>query len=86
MALTSNKATQITGYSVIEGQNVVYFSANVSDESVGNTTVSQSILNSELYAQNRVECRADSMDFQELVWATEDEFINSQNSSTESAE
>ena len=75
MALEAKKSTSLTGYSQIGGQTVIYFNANISDESAGNTSINQSIQNPELYAANRTECRRDSSEFQELVWEVEDEFI-----------
>ena len=42
---------------------------------VGNTSINQTINNQELYRQNRVECRKDVEDFQDKVWAVEDDLL-----------
>lgn len=75
MALQITKSTAVNGLSQIEGQTVVYLSANVSGETAGNSTITQSIQNQELYAANRTACRKDIADFQEAVYVIEDEFL-----------
>lgn len=78
MALTVNKSTSLQGQSIIDGTVVVYLSANISGENAGNSSVSQSIQNQELYAANRVQCRQDITEFQDVVYATEDEFLTAE--------
>lgn len=72
MALKTTKSVALTGSSEIEGQQVIYLSANVTTDTAGNTNISQNIQNQELYRANRVECRKDIEDFQERVWSIED--------------
>ncbi|WP_414842322.1 hypothetical protein [Enterococcus saccharolyticus] len=72
MALTIKKSTSLQGQSIIDGQIVVYLAANISTESLGNSTVSQSIQNQELYAANKAACRADIAEFQNAVFDEED--------------
>lgn len=76
MALGVKKAISITGDSRINGQRVIYFSATVTTDSAGNTNINQQIENQDLYRQNRVECRKDVDEFQEKVWAIEDNLLN----------
>lgn len=76
MALGVKKAISITGDSRINGQRVIYFSATVTTDSAGNTNINQQIENQDLYRQNRVECRMDVDEFQEKVWAIEDDLLN----------
>lgn len=76
MALGVKKAISITGDSRINGQRVIYFSATVTTDSAGNTNINQQIENQDLYRQNRVECRKDVDEFQEKVWAIEDDLLN----------
>lgn len=76
MALGVKKAISITGDSRINGQRVIYFSATVTTDSAGNTNINQQIENQDLYRQNRVECRKDFDEFQEKVWAIEDDLLN----------
>ena len=75
MALETEKKTSLTGYSVIDGQQAVYLSANITTESAGNTSINQSITNQALYRANLTECRKDIDAFQNKVWAIEDEMI-----------
>ena len=76
MALTITKSTSLQGQSVIDGQTVVYLSASISTENLGNSTVSQSIQNQELYAANKAACRADIAEFQNAVFAEEDALMS----------
>lgn len=73
--LKTDKKTSLTGTSTINDQQVVYLSANITTETVGNTTINQSITNQELYRANLTECRKDVSDFQSKVWEIEDEMI-----------
>lgn len=75
MALEAKKSISITGESKINGQSVIYLSANVTTDSAGNTSINQTINNQELYRQNRVECRKDVEDFQDKVWTVEDDLL-----------
>ena len=72
MALKITKSTSLQGQSVVEGQTVIYLSASISTENLGNSTVSQSIQNQELYAANKAACRADIAEFQNAVFEEED--------------
>lgn len=72
MALKTTKSTTLTGQSMIDNQQAVYYSASISDN-VGNSTISQSITNQDLYDANKAECRADFREFQDAVWSIEDE-------------
>lgn len=73
--LKTTKATTLTGQSMVGEQQVIYLSANITTETTGNTTISQSITNDELYKANLKTCRADVQAFQEAVWATEDAMV-----------
>lgn len=72
MALKITKSTSLQGQSVVDGQTVIYLSASISIENLGNSTVSQSIQNQELYAANKAACRADIAEFQNAVFEEED--------------
>lgn len=73
--LKTTKATTLTGQSMVGEQQVIYLSANITTETTGNTTISQSITNDELYKANLKACRADVQAFQEAVWAAEDAMV-----------
>lgn len=75
MALTTNKAISLTGESKIDGKQVIYLSADIRKENAGNTSVTQSFTNQELYKANLRECRKDVSDFQNMVWEIEDQII-----------
>ena len=72
MALKITKSTSLQGQSVVDGQTVIYLSASISTDNLGNSTVSQSIQNQELYAANKAACRADIAEFQNAVFEEED--------------
>lgn len=72
MALKAKKSVKLTGTSVIDEQQVVYFSADITTETAGNTSISQNIQNQALYRERLAECRKDMNEFQEIVWQTED--------------
>lgn len=73
--LQTNKTTTLSGYSKINGQPVVYLTANITTETAGNTSISQSIQSQDLYRANLLECRKDISDFQTKVYEIEDEMI-----------
>ncbi|MGX7065959.1 hypothetical protein DFR54_102374 [Vagococcus fluvialis] len=75
MALTVKKSSTLNGDSTIEGQVVLKLTAEISNDSLGNSYVRRSVLNQELYTENRVECRKDEQDFQAEVYIIEDKFI-----------
>lgn len=76
--LKTTKSTSLTGQSMIGEQLVIYMSADITNESAGNTTINQRIQNDALYKANLAECRADVQAFQAAVWATEDAMIAEQ--------
>ena len=75
MPLTIIKSISLQGQSIIDGQTVVYLSANISTESLGNSSVTQTIQNQELYVANKAACRADIAEFQNAVFEEEDAMI-----------
>lgn len=75
MALQTEKSITLTGKSMVGREQAIFLSANVRRESVGNTSVTQSITNQELYSQNLRECRKDVTAFQDLVWEVEDQIL-----------
>uniref|UniRef100_UPI0035A0C044 hypothetical protein n=1 Tax=Jeotgalibaca porci TaxID=1868793 RepID=UPI0035A0C044 len=70
--LKTTKQITLTGYSEINGRNVVQLTANIpSDTGVGN--INQYVQNSELYDANKVEVRQDVREFTDMVYDIEDE-------------
>lgn len=77
MTLKTTNSVTVTGTSEIDGVQVVYLSAMISQETAGSSTVSQNITNKDLYNENKVECRKDIADFQEQVYELEDQYTKS---------
>lgn len=74
--LQVTKSSTLRGESVIEGIKVMSFTAEISSQELGNSINRSTILNQEMYAKNRVQCRQDQSYFQEKVYLIEDKFIN----------
>ncbi|MGM0215471.1 hypothetical protein [Enterococcus sp. AZ109] len=72
MTLKSTKSVMLSGSSEIDGQQVIYLSANVTTENAGNTTINLSVQNQELYKANKEECRKDIDEFTKKVREIED--------------
>lgn len=81
--LNTKKSITITGESKINEVTAVYLRAEITTDTAGNSNVTQSIQNQELYRGNLTECRADINAFQEKVWAAEDDFLSEINGVTE---
>lgn len=75
MSLTVKKSSTLNGESRVKGEVVLTMTAEISSEQLGNSYIRQVIVNQELYANNRIECRKDVSDFQERVYLIEDKFI-----------
>lgn len=73
--LIATKSSTLRGDSIIEGIKVMNFVAEISSQELGNSITRSTILNQELYAKNRVQCRKDQAEFQDRVYLIEDKFI-----------
>lgn len=73
--LDYKKSITITGESKIGDRVAVYLNANITTDTAGNSSVTTSIQDQALYRSNKAECRKDIDDFQEKVWAAEDDFL-----------
>lgn len=71
--LKTNKNITITGQSFIGETQTIYMSANISTDGNSNASITTNIINETVYKANKIECRKDIADFQELVYATQDE-------------
>ncbi|WP_040209897.1 hypothetical protein [Clostridium polynesiense] len=78
--LNLTKSIQITGQSVIDGQQVVYMTANITTEGNQPANVNKSVMNQEIYSRNLKECRSDIKDFEAQVYKIEDEILGGKNS------
>lgn len=72
--LKVSKTININGTSEIEGVQVAYMSASISTDG-NNASINKNITNQDLYNANKVEVRKDMSDFEDVVYATEDELI-----------
>lgn len=75
MALIVKKSSTLTGESRIDNQIVMTMTAEISSDALGSSFIRTAIVNQELYATNRVQCRKDVSDFQDKVYLIEDKFI-----------
>ena len=69
--LKAKRSIKITANSMINGTQAMYMSADLGTD--GKVTRSTAIQNVELYEANKVECRADLAEFQQMVYDLEDQ-------------
>lgn len=79
--LNFQKEITFTGRSIIDGVEVVGFSAKIKSDDPSNITFSSWQMNKELYKANREQCRKDEADFEDKVYEAQDELINAQGES-----
>lgn len=73
--LETSKAVTLSARSLIDGQLVATFSANVYDENDARNSsdnISMIVSNNKLYDENKTAVRKDLQDFQQLVWEEQD--------------
>lgn len=75
--LNKTKSISLNGESVVEGEVVARFSANLSSDgnSSSNDSVNTFIANRDLYEKNRKAVRKDMNDFRQYVFDQEDELF-----------
>lgn len=76
--LEVTKNITLNGVSKIGDQIVAYMNANLSTDGNGSNNVNTNIVNRELYNANKVQVRQDIADFDEMVYAQEDELVGGQ--------
>lgn len=69
------KNITLNGVSKIDGQPVAYMNASLSTDGNASNNVNTNIVNRELYNANKVQVRQDIADFDEMVYAQEDELV-----------
>lgn len=72
--LKTEKSITLTGTVLVDGQQVAFLSASVSDTN-GSANVTKNITNPELYEANKTACRSDFAEFNEKVYAIEDSLM-----------
>ena len=68
--LTTKKSTTLTGNIEIDGKQVVYLNASVSND--GSDNINQTIQDKTLYAANKAEVRKDIAAFTDEFYALQD--------------
>ena len=76
--LSLQREITFTGRSVIDGVEVVGFSAKIKSNDPSNITFSSWQMNKELYKANREQCRKDEAEFEDKVYEAQDELIKAQ--------
>ncbi|MDN6664510.1 MAG: hypothetical protein L0L14_08265 [Tetragenococcus koreensis] len=71
--LKTTKNVTVTGHSVIDDTNAVYFRADINPN--GESRINQSIQDQSLYDANKSECREDFAKFTAQVYEIEDQVV-----------
>ena len=75
MALTIKKSITLDGNSVFNGVIAETYRAVIDNENPEDMTITSYQQNKQTYKENRVECRKDSAEFEEVAYALQDEMI-----------
>ena len=75
MALTIKKSITLDGNSVFNGVIAETYRAVINNENPEDMTIASYQQNKQIYKENRVECRKDSAEFEEVAYALQDEMI-----------
>lgn len=70
--LKTTKSITLNGTSAIGESQVAILNATINTEDVGNNNYVETILNKDLYNQNKSEVRKDIAEFKELVYEVQD--------------
>lgn len=71
--LKGTKSISLSFQSMIEDKVVVYMSAQIPES--GRSTSSKTIQDLELYEANKAECRKDMQEFDDMIFALEDQEV-----------
>lgn len=69
--LKGTKSMNLSYSSIIDGNSVVYMTAQVPE--TGRSNCTKTIQDQEMYEANKEECRKDMAAFDELLWKLEDQ-------------
>lgn len=75
MALDIRKSITLDGNSVIDGTIAETYRATINDANPEDMTIDRYQQNKIAYKANRVQCRKDAVEFEELAYAMQDEMI-----------
>ena len=77
--LEINKNINLNGVSKINGVQVAYMSATISNDGRSGANVNKTIINQELYNSNKAQVRKDILEFEQEVYKVEDELLAAKN-------
>lgn len=80
--LTTRRSITYTGESKIDGVAAENYQAVIDSENPEDMTISSWQTNKALYKANRSTCRADAAEFEDMVYAVQDELIAKKNEET----
>lgn len=81
--LTIDTNITLTGKSMIDGVQAEGYQAVIKSDNPEDMTITSWQTNKALYKANRVQCRADSAEFEELAYAKQEELIAEMAAATE---
>ena len=73
--LTYNDSVTRIGYTKIEGEIAMQHTCTISTDNPNNMNFNSSVINQELYKQNRETCRADRAEFEDAAYALQEEYL-----------
>lgn len=73
--LVYNDTIRRVGFTVIEGVKVVQYDCTIPSNNPAEMRIITTKLDQDLYKANRVVCRADLAEFEDAVYAMQDEYI-----------
>lgn len=83
MALETTRNVNLTGKSIINGVAVESYTANINQDNPDGMTITRSILNGSVRKDNRTECVADQVAFEDEAYAMQEEMIAEKTAATE---
>ena len=78
MLSATRKTTTITASSVIDGKDAEGYSAVINSDNPEDMTISSWQTDKALYKKNRVQCRKDQAEFEDLAYTLQDQMISEQ--------
>ena len=73
--LTTKKKVTITGNSIIDGILAEGYQADINSDNPEDITISSWQQDKAVYKANRVQCRQDAAEFEDMAYALQDEMI-----------
>jgi hypothetical protein len=77
------KNIEVTAETVINGEQAVGYRATINSDNPDDVTISSWQTDKNLYKSNRAECRKDAAEFEDMLYAIQDEMLSEKADSTE---